>query len=336
MTMTQHITITEVAKAAGVSVTTVSRILNGHYEKMRPATRRRVEKTIRNLNFVPTASAQRLRQTQSYVIGILVGDISNPFSSLLAKGIDDVLQGAGYDILLMNTSNSIDTEARALERLYQQRVDGIIVQPDSRQFSQYELAIKNKLPLVVVDREVDDQPQTIGKVTSANRDACYRLGRILSQRGYNNILTISAHYAEASGQIPRIAGLKLAAEDNGLSYHNIETRGHNRRWLAKTFFKQFNALGGRTAVVSLMGPVLFDLLSIFKDLNLTFPTDLGLVSFDDWEWSQYVGDGIFLLKQDMELMGNIAANKLLTQIKKGDNTSSTTFLPVEIVARHSL
>lgn len=97
--MTQHTTIADVAKAAGVSVTTVSRIINGHYEKMRPATRKRVEKAIKELHFVPTASARQLRQDHSHVVGILVGDISNPFSSLLAKGIDDVLQQAGYDIL---------------------------------------------------------------------------------------------------------------------------------------------------------------------------------------------------------------------------------------------
>jgi LacI family kdg operon repressor len=334
--MTQHITIADVAKAAGVSVTTVSRIINGHYEKMRPATRKRVEQTIKELNFVPTASAQRLRQNKTHVIGILVGDISNPFSSLLAKGIDDVLQQAGYDILLMNTNNSIETEGRALQRLYQQRVDGIIVQPNSRQFSQYKQAISANLPLVVVDREVDDQPLSVARVTSANRDACYRLGKILVARGYQNILTVSAHFADASGQIPRIAGLKVAAEENGLSYHNIETRGHDRNWLVKTFLHQFNELTGRTAVISLMGPVLFDLLSIFKELNLSFPADLGLVSFDDWEWSQYVGDGIFLLKQDMELMGNLAAEKLLSQIKKHDTGCATTLLPVEIVAHHSL
>lgn len=334
--MTQHTTIADVAKAANVSVTTVSRIINGHYDKMRPATRKRVEQAIQDLHFVPTASARQLRQTRSHVIGILVGDISNPFSSLLAKGIDDVLQGAGYDILLMNTNNSLTTEARALQRLYQQRVDGIIVQPNSRTFTQFAPAVSNDIPLVIVDREVDDQPLTVGKVTSANRDACYNLGKILAAKGYQNIVTVSAHFAQASGQIPRIAGLKAAAADNGLSYHNLETRGHDQTWLTKNFLQLLKTLAGKTAVVSLMGPVLFDLLKIFKDLNLSFPDDLGLVSFDDWEWSRYVANGIFLLKQDMELMGNLAANKLLDQINEQSTISSPTFLPVEIVARPSL
>lgn len=334
--MTQHITIADVAKAAGVSVTTVSRIINGNYQKMRPSTRQRVEATIERLHYVPAASAQRLRQKQSHVIGVLVGDISNPFSSLLAKGIDDILQTAGYDILLMNTNNQLETEARALQRLYQQRVDGMIVQPNSRYFRQFAPALENDIPLVIVDREVDDLPTKLGLVTSASRDACYQLGKLLASRGYDNLITISAHFAEASGQIPRIAGLRLAANDTGLSYHNIETKGHDRQWLAKEFLHQFNQLAGRTAVISLMGPVLFDLLAIFNELNLSFPNDLGLVSFDDWEWSQYVADGIFLLKQNMELMGNLAAQQLLAQINHKKISSPTTILPVEFIQRPSI
>ena len=334
--MSQRVTIADVAKAAGVSVTTVSRIIHGHYEKMRPATRKRVEDVISKLHFVPTASAQRLRQNQGHVIGVLVGDISNPFSSLLAKGIDDVLKQAGYDILLMNTNNSLDTEKRALQRLYQQQVDGIIVQPNSGHFNQFANVVKSNIPLEIVDREVWDLPVNVGTVTSANKDACYRLGKLLVDRGYDNIIAISAHFAEASGQIPRIAGLETAANDFGLSYHNIETRGHDRQWLSSAFTHQLAQLSGRTAVISLMGPVLFDLLSIFREHHLTFPKDFGLISFDDWEWSQYVGNGIFLLKQDMELMGNYAAHRLLTQVEDGRIAGGTTILPVKIVDHPSI
>lgn len=335
-TMSQRVTIGDVAKAAGVSVTTVSRIINGHYEKMRPATRQRVEEVIDRLHFVPTASAQRLRQSQGHVIGVLVGDIANPFSTLLAKGIDDVLKQAGYDILLMNTNDSRETEKRALQRLYQQQVDGVIIQPDSGHFNQFANVAHSKVPLEIVDREVWDLPTNVGMVTSANQDACYQLGKILVDRGYDNILAISAHFAEASGQIPRIAGLETAANDFGLSYHNIETRGHDRKWLSSAFIHQLAQLNGRTAVISLMGPVLFDLLSIFREHHLTFPQDFGLISFDDWEWSQYVGDGIFLLKQDMELMGNYAAHRLLTQIEKHRLIGDRTILPVKVVDHPSI
>ena len=146
-------------------------------------TKERVAKTIKRLNYAPSASAQKLRQNESHLVGVLVGEISNPFSSLLSKGIYDVLQGAGYDILLMNADNSTATEARALQRFVAQQVDGVIAQPSAIHFSQFQTLTDANIPLVLVDREVPDQPATVGRVTSANQDACYYLGPTLVERG---------------------------------------------------------------------------------------------------------------------------------------------------------
>lgn len=327
--MSQHATIKDVAAAAGVSATTVSRYLNGHYQKMSAQTRAKIDEKIQQLHYVPAASARRLRQEQSHLVGVLVGDISNHFSSLLSKGIYDVLQPAGYDVLLMNTNNSQQMEAKAINDLYQQRVDGIIVQPNSRHFSQYQMILDNQIPLVLVDREVDDQPATVGKVTSSNLDASYRLGCRLVDYGYQNIVTVSSRFAEASGQYPRIKGFRLAAAETGMSYHNIEIKGHDETWLAKELTIMMGQLKGRTVIISLMGPTLFSLLKIFKAEKVMFPKDFGLISFDDWTWSRYVGDdGIFLLRQDMELMGNLAAKKLLAQIESHSVIGNVALLPV--------
>ena len=85
-----------------------------------------------------------------------------------------------------------------------------------------------------------------------------------------------------------------------------------------------------------MGPILFQILDIFKELQISFPKDVGLVSFDDWNWSRYVQDGIYLMRQDMELMGNVAAQKLLNQIKYHTVISDTTILPVAMVNKPSI
>lgn len=334
--MIERVTIRDVAKKAGVSVTTVSRILNGHYQKMRPITRRKVEAAIEELHFVPAASARRLRTKTSQTVGVLVGDISNVFSTLLAKGIDDVLQPAGYDIMLMNTDNSVESERRALQRLRELQVDGIIVQPDADHFQQFATITNRGIPLVIVDREVKNIPANVSLITSANRDSCYQVGKVIQRRGYDNILAVSAHLAQASGQLPRINGLMTAANELGLTFHHIETRGHDRDWLAAVFPQELAKLRGRTAVISLMGPVLFDLLAICRQRHFSFPEEFGLISFDDWSWSQYVNDGIYLLKQNMELMGNLAARQLLTQIQSGKVGGTTTVLPVEVVDHPSL
>ncbi len=335
--MRQHVTIKDVAKVAGVSVTTVSRYLNGRYDRMGKKTKERIAATIKELNYAPTASARRLRQSQSHLVGLLVGNMANPFSSLLAKGIYDVLQPAGYDVLLMNTNDSVTNEARALDRLYTQQVDGIIVQPSAGEFSQFQTAIDQEIPLVVVDREIPDQPATVGKVTSTNQTSCFDLGKYLAEQGYQNIISVSARYAEASGQIPRVAGLKKAAEQVGFNYLNIATKkGDTVTDLAPKIKQWVQSLRGKTVIVSLMGPILFDLLDVFKILKWQFPDDVGLVSFDDWAWSRFVGKGIFLVQQDMETMGQLAAKKLLQQIETGSDQSWPSFIPVKMVPAPSI
>ena len=130
--------------------------------------------------------------------------------------------------------------------------------------------------------------------------------------------------------------MKATAKNYGMNYYNLETKGHNQQWLKRELQNALDNLIGKTVVVSLMGPVLFDLLDIFHELGINFPDDVGLVSFDDWSWSRYVQDGIYLMRQDVQLMGNVAARKLLIQIAQGTMMSSTTILPVKMVDRPSI
>jgi len=331
----KNITIADVAKAAGVSVTTVSRYINGNYKKMSNQTKQRVKNTIGALHYVPKASARKMRQDYSKMIGVIVGDISNVFSSLLFKGIYDVLQPAGYDVLLMNSNNSLETEKNELNRLFTQQVDGLILQPNSKTFAPYQSIQNSQLPMVLVDRETLNQPNDVANVVSSNFDASYHLSIDLADQGYQNIITVSRTLAETSGQSKRIAGFSTGSVQSNQYFINLETAHKSRNWLQSQITRQLEKHSGKTAIVSLMGPVLFDLLAILKDNQLTFPNDIGLVSFDDWDWSQYVNDGIFLLQQQPELMGYVAAKQLLKQIHHIP-FNTTTYIPVEIIKNPSI
>lgn len=125
----QYTTINDIAHAAGVSKTTVSRYLNGHFERMSEQTRQKIAQIIEETGYQANSQAQALSHRQSHLIGMVVADIENIFSSLLFKGADQVLEAADYSIMLMNANNSATLERRQLERLIKLRVDGVLLQP---------------------------------------------------------------------------------------------------------------------------------------------------------------------------------------------------------------
>ncbi|RBP98123.1 transcriptional regulator [Bifidobacterium aemilianum] len=307
-------TIADIAREANVSVTTVSRFINGNYGKMSEATKNRVQETVDRLQYHPRASAQKMRQDHTHVVGVIVADISNVFSSLLFKGIYTELQPAGYDVMLMNSNNSLGEESDEIGRLLSQEVDGLIIQPNARDFSAYASITDNRTPLVMVDRRSEGQPATVSSVTADNRESCLRLGLELARRGYENILPLSRTGSQISAQSSRVEGFQEAGERTGSLVMPMEVGDHGQEWIGKELDRTVSHLKGKTAIISLIGPLLFDLLDVFKGLDWSFPEDIGLVSFDDWSWSRYVGDGIYLLQQDPQALGQACAHNLLEQM----------------------
>ncbi|WP_445342126.1 LacI family DNA-binding transcriptional regulator [Bifidobacterium sp. ESL0827] len=340
-------TIADIAREAGVSVTTVSRFINGNYRKMSPATRLRIQATVNRLDYTPRASARQLRRGQSMIVGVIVGDISNVFSSLLFKGIYNVLQPSGYDIMLMNSNNSVDQEKDEIERLLSQQVDGLIIQPNACYFEAYKSISTAHLPLVMVDRLIGDQPHQISQVASDNFDSCFSLGSKLLSGPYRKVVVLSRVLSQVSAQTIRAEGFERASQALKKKYVRIEMGDHDGSWLSKQIRKEIADMAedgntGKTLLVSLMGPLLFETLASLRELGLVFPRDLGLVSFDDWDWSQYVENGIYLLEQDPKAMGEQAASNLCLQMKKAKagrdpyGVSKSYSLPVKNVPAPSV
>src|SRR5699024_2570336 len=126
--MRKNVTISQVAEKAGVSKTTISRFLHGHYGNMSKETKERIAQTIEELKYRPNRQAQALKSKRSYLIGIVVADISNMYSSLLLKGIGEILGQVEYQMIIVDAANSIKQERELLEKLIDQGVEGIIIQ----------------------------------------------------------------------------------------------------------------------------------------------------------------------------------------------------------------
>lgn len=157
-------TINDVAEVARVSITTVSRYVNGKYGKMSAKTRQKIQQAIKDVDYHVNRQAQMLKRQNSHLIGVVVADVENFFSSLLFKGADQVLSDIGFQIILMNSNNSQLKEQRQIERLLELQVDGIILQPMGQLAVDYEFLKKQNVPTVIVDRKIE--PRKSGRKLS--------------------------------------------------------------------------------------------------------------------------------------------------------------------------
>ncbi|MCH4170332.1 MAG: LacI family transcriptional regulator [Lactobacillus sp.] len=329
----ENVTIADVAKAAGVSVTTVSRFINQNYGKMSPATKSKIENVIQKLNYHPSASARGMRTKHSNLIGVVVGDISNVFSSRLFSGIYDILQPQNYSVLLLNANNSATEETKGINRLLEQQIDGLIIQPSQNDFKNYQFITAADIPFVTVDRYLQNQPQTIAKVTTNNFQASQQTAAELLQAGYQRFILISDLAVPTSAQIPRIAG--FSALTNNITTLNVAN--HPDSWLTAQLQQLLSGVTEKTVIVSLMGPLLFKTLASLRQLKLTFPDQVGLISFDDWNWAQFVNNGIDLIQQDPFKMGQSAAKALLATMQKQPLVNANTItIPAQRIKGHSL
>ncbi|MBW3088496.1 LacI family DNA-binding transcriptional regulator [Bifidobacterium sp. 82T24] len=337
MNSRKTITIKEVAKVAGVSVTTVSRYLNGNLGKMSVATQQKIQQVIRDLNYRPSAAAKSMRSDSTHIIGVIVGDISNVFASMLFTGMYKTLQPRNYSVMLLNADNDADAERECVEKLLQQNVDGLIIQPSRGNFEDYYPIVNAHTPLAFVDRYVDATPSSVIHVTSDNYEASRRMCEELAGKGYRHIVVVSTTTVGTSAQIPRIHAITETARRLGLRLSVLDLAGGDDAWLADAL-RAIRTTSGedRTAVVSLMGPLLLRVLAASRMLGLEFPRDMGLLSFDDWEWGEYVGQGIDLILQDPETIGRRAGEALLAMIRKQPPDDNEIVVPTKRIPGRSL
>ena len=156
----QEANIYEIAREAGVSIATVSRVIN-HSNAVSEKSYRRVMDAVRKFNYVPNSTARSLSTSTSTSIGVVIPDINNPFFSLLLEGITRVADERGYHVLLFNTAENTDREHQVLQTMREHRLRGIIITPVSEQDPDTMKRLHNfetlGIPVVLLDREVDSQ-----------------------------------------------------------------------------------------------------------------------------------------------------------------------------------
>jgi LacI family transcriptional regulator len=329
--------IRDVAAEAGVSVGTVSNVLN-RPELVAPATRVRVEEAIAALGFVRNESARQLRAGRSRTIGLVVLDVSNPFFTDVARGVEDAAAAAGLAVILCNSDQRVERERRYLELLEEHRVQGILITPVGTANEQLRLLRRRGTPVVLLDRGAPARNQC-----STSVDDVYG-GELatahLVEQGHERIAFVGGPFGIKQVQ-DRHDGARRVVQRAGLPESAlvvVETPALNFRSgrAAGAQIAEMPARERPTAAFCANDVLALGLLQEMTARQLRVPGDLALVGYDDIDFAAGAAVPLSSVRQPREQLGRAAA-ELLIEETAGDGRHShrqLVFDP-ELVVRES-
>lgn len=328
-------TMKDVAKLAGVSVTTVSHVINDT-RYVSPELTKKVTEAIEELNYHPDPIAQGLSKGKSQTIALVVSDIVNPFFPQVARGVEDCVRENEFSLILTNTDEDSNQEKRNLSLLQSKRVDGFIISPTSEGKDNLKSLLNEDIPVVCIDRRLPDTD--VDQVYSDNENGAYKATEHLIEQGHKNI-GIILEFSDISSFSDRLEGYKKALLD-----HDIPVR---QDYIKKSGLEVEGAYASTesllkdhpeiTAIFSTNDLITEGVLRYFKKHQVDFPEEISLVGFDDPEWASSFNPGITSVAQQPYEMGYQAATLLFEQIKreKKNRKPRKIELKTELIKRDS-
>ena len=326
--------MSDVAKLAGVSTMTVSRVLNENVN-VTEETRKRVTAAVEKLQYRRNEIARSLREKSSRQIGILVPNLYDPFFATCAHAISRVAKEHNYSVVLSTTDEDARTEYEEASRMLRRNVDGLIVIPALPHKGEAGLKAREfeHLPIVAVDRPLEGSQ--CDRLLVQNKHGAQAGVEHLIQLGHKHI----AFYGLAMPLYTlrmRRQGYEAAMKAAGLEL-NVSLLSDDPQ---DTLTALRNTLASKTPPTAIFGSnnlVTRHLLHSLYTLGLHAPESIALVGFDDFETAELIRPGITVVRQPVQSMGRMAAELLFSRLAKGGKDASVKrmMLPVELVVRGS-
>jgi len=320
--------IVDVAKLAGVSTASVSRVISG-LSGVSEETRQRVNAAVKSLGYRPDLAARRLRSGRTDTLGLIVSDIRNPFFTEISRGVEDVAYQHRMRVLLCNTDEDSEKEAFYLQMMRDENVSGVILSPTLNLMSTLR-PTDYPFPMVLVDRcERDVEADA---VVLDNADAAYRLTEHLIERGYRRIVFLYGSVGSTGPQ--RYQGYLAAMSVAGLTSEAepIAPRSERAREVAARMLQRSPR---PDALVASSGLVLQGIVEAIKDAAVTVPKDIAVAGFDDLPWTSLVTPDITVVRQPTIEIGQTALRLLLERVVMPQRAVRRIVLRGELMVRGS-
>lgn len=325
----------EVAKRAGVSIATVSRVLNNS-DSVNEDTRNRILKTIKELKYSPSRVAKRLRSKTGVgnVIGIMIPDIRNPFYVDVLRGIEDVALSHGYLVIVCNFRQTENREAKYIRMLESEAIDGLIAAPVHESNPRLEKMIENGMPVVCVDRGLTEA--NVDLVCVNNEESSYNAINYLIQRGYKRIGHVGGLPTIPSSKA-RETGYCRALLENGLEVlENLVVNGDSSYDSGVSITEQL--LSQREppdALFCANNLLTLGALEVIHRRKLRVPEDIGILGFDDMNWACSLNPPLTAVHQPANEIGRRAGELLIQRIKDPSRATTKIVLNTELRIRSS-
>ncbi len=327
-------TIGDVAKRAGVSTMTVSRVINnsGYISQK---TRERVERAIAELGYVPNALARSLHFKQTKTIALILTDITNPFFTTIARGVEDTASHHGFSVVFCNTDESPAEEAQYMNMLLQKQVDGVLLVSAGNSADSVVLLQERKIPVVVLDRRIAQV--SVDTVLGNSVQGAFQLTQHLLGLGHRRIAILCGP-RETSTAADRVLGYQQALSVAGLdaSTDHIffgqysEEDGYRMACEALTLSPQPTALFAGNNFIAVGA------YQALQERGLSVPEDVSLVAFDDLPRAFMPEPFLTVVGQSAYRMGQTATELLLKRLA-GESAAGPEeiVMPTEMIIRRS-
>jgi len=320
--------IKDVAKQAGVSVASVSRVLTGH-AGVSEATRQRVLEAVQALDYRPDLAARRLRSRRTDTIGLIVSDIRNPFFTEVSRAVEDVAYQHRMRVILCNADEDPEKEALYLDLMRDENVSGVILSPTLPRLARFRPS-DYSFPVVLVDR--CERETAADAVVLDNVDAAYRLTAHLIAQGHRRIgfiygATSATGRQRQEGYVTAMATHGLETQAQAVPATVDAARAAASEWVSRRPLPD--------ALVGSNGLILLGLVEALREAHLRFPEQIALAGFDDLPWTRLVEPGITVIAQPTYDLGQAAIELLLQRITHPAQSVRRVVLRGELVERGS-
>jgi LacI family transcriptional regulator len=332
-------TMADVARSAGVSVATVSHVLNDTRPVL-PHTRQAVLDAVEELGYTPNTLARSLVTSRTRSIGLAVSAISNPYFTEILQGVEAAALEHGYSLLIADPHDDPEHERKVVQLLHERRVEGMIVAPSAQPRALLDYLGRHQVPAVFLDRLVDtpgdgDGPR-FDQVCAESTEPTARLVTHLAGLGHRRIALV-AGLPGLSTTSERITGYRHGLAACGLPYdERLLVHGDSESAGAERATAGLLSLGSRpTALVTANNTMTIGALRALRAHGLSVPGDLALCCFDDFAWADLFSPRLTAIAQPSRDIGARAVHVLLERLADPERPARTERLPCAFVHRTS-